>query len=227
FGPVSRLLHKAIVPLPVPDHTTRVDWLAGASVLMRMDVLDRIGLFDETFFLYYEETELFHRAAQAGYATDYVRGSEVEHIGSASTGMKTWDRIPRFWLDSRLYYFTRVHGAGYAALATLARLTGGALWRLRCFLQRRDPVDPPHFLADMALHYATHAARARRQRQRRDWWTEACDRGPNGPLRVRTGSVPYRSTRSLRWKRHSPRQALAQGRSMNRSGRHRYGPRTG
>lgn len=164
FGPVSRLLHKAIVPLPVPDRTTRVDWLAGASVLMRMDVLDRIGLFDETFFLYYEETELFHRAAQAGYATDYVRASEVEHIGSASTGMKTWDRIPRFWLDSRLYYFTRVHGAGYAALATLARLTGGALWRLRCFLQRRDPVDPPHFLADMALHYATHAARARRQR---------------------------------------------------------------
>lgn len=163
FGPVSRLLHRSIVPLPVPDRTTRVDWLAGASVLMRMDVLDRIGLFDETFFLYYEETELFHRAARAGYATDYVRGSEVEHIGSASTGMKTWARIPRFWLDSRLYYFTRVHGPAYALAATLARLAGGALGRLRRLIQREAPLDPPHFLTDMALHYATHAATARRQ----------------------------------------------------------------
>ena len=166
LGLVSRWLHGAIVPLPVPDRTTRVDWLAGASVLMRMDMLDRIGLFDEVFFLYYEETELMHRAVAAGFATDYVRDSEVEHIGSASTGMKNWARIPRFWLDSRLYYFTKVHGAPYAAMATLARLTGGALWRLRCFIQRRDPVDPPHFLADMALHYATHAATARREQPR-------------------------------------------------------------
>lgn len=164
LGLVSRWLHESIVPLPVPDRTTRVDWLAGASVLMRMDVLDRIGLFDETFFLYFEETELFHRAARAGHATDYIRMSEVEHIGSASTGMKTWTRIPQFWLDSRLYYFTKVHGTGYAAMATLARLAGGALWRLRCLVQRRDPVDPPHFLTDMAVHYATHAASARRQR---------------------------------------------------------------
>lgn len=164
FGPVSRMLHRSIVPLPVPDRTTRVDWLAGASVLMRMDVLDRIGLFDEAFFLYYEETELMHRAVAAGFATDYVRDSEVEHIGSASTGMKSWPRIPRFWLDSRLYYFTKVHGAAYAALATLARLAGGALWRLRCLIQRRDPIDPPHFLTDMAVHYVTHAVPARRQR---------------------------------------------------------------
>src|SRR5690606_31205032 len=57
-GPVSKLLKNAIVAPPLPTQTTRVDWLAGASVLMRQKVLDRIGLFDETFFLYFEETDL-------------------------------------------------------------------------------------------------------------------------------------------------------------------------
>lgn len=153
FGPVSRLLRNAIVAQPLPTVTTRVDWLAGASLMMRMDVLDRIGLFDETFFLYFEETELCRRAARAGWPTDYVVESRVAHIGSASTGMKTWARMPGYWFDSRWHYFTKVHGRAYAIAATLAALTGGALWRLRLLVQRRDRGDPPHFLRDLARHH--------------------------------------------------------------------------
>ncbi|MFN4130773.1 MAG: glycosyltransferase, partial [Paracoccaceae bacterium] len=71
-GPISRLLRGAIVAPPLPAVTGRVDWLAGASLMMRSAVLDRIGLFDEVFFLYFEETELCLRAARAGWPTDYV-----------------------------------------------------------------------------------------------------------------------------------------------------------
>ena len=152
FGPVSRLLARSVVAAPVPDRTGRVDWLAGASLMMRMDVLDRIGLFDETFFLYFEETDLCRRAAMAGWPTDYVLESRVTHIGSASTGMKEWTRIPEFWLDSRWHYFVKSHGRGYAALATLAHLAGGALWRARLLVQARDRGDPPGYLRDMAAH---------------------------------------------------------------------------
>jgi N-acetylglucosaminyl-diphospho-decaprenol L-rhamnosyltransferase len=157
LGPVSRWLRHRIVAPPLPTTTASVDWLAGASIMLRQSVLDRIGLFDETFFLYFEETELCHRAARAGWATDYVLDSRVEHIGSVSTGMKTWARIPGFWLDSRLHYFTSVHGRGYAILATLAHLAGGLLWRARLLVQRRDPRDPPHFLRDLAAHMLRHA----------------------------------------------------------------------
>lgn len=153
FGPVSRLFRRWIVAQPLPQATTRVDWLAGASLMMRQDVLDRIGLFDETFFLYFEETDLCRRAAVAGWPTDYVVESRVAHIGSASTGMKGWTRIPQFWLDSRWHYFSKQHGAAYAALATLAAVAGGALWRLRLVFQRKDPGDPPGFLRDMAAHH--------------------------------------------------------------------------
>jgi GT2 family glycosyltransferase len=152
FGPVTRLLRDSVVAMPMPTATRRVDWLAGASLMMRTSVLEKIGLFDETFFLYFEETELCHRAARAGFGTDYVVESRVAHIGSASTGMKTWARMPSYWFDSRLHYFTKVHGRGYAAAATVAHLAGGALWRLRCVIQRKPRVDPPHFWRDMAAH---------------------------------------------------------------------------
>lgn len=154
FGPISRLLSKHIVAQPIPDATTRVDWLAGASLMMRQDVLDKIGLFDETFFLYFEETELCHRATTAGHPIDYVRDSRVTHIGSVSTGMKTWRRMPAYWFDSRLYYFTKTHGRIYAALATLSLIFGSMLWRLRLLIQRKDRGDPPRFLRDLITHAA-------------------------------------------------------------------------
>ena len=152
FGPVSRLLKNHIVAQPLPTITTRVDWLAGASMMMRQSVLDQIGLFDETFFLYFEETDLCRRAARAGWPTDYVVESRVAHIGSVSTGMKTWTRIPRFWLDSRLHYYVKNHGPDYAFAATLATLAGGILWRARLLIQRKDRGDPPRYLRDMVAH---------------------------------------------------------------------------
>lgn len=151
-GPISRLLKKHIVALDVPETSRRVDWLAGASVMMRQSTLDRIGLFDETFFLYFEETDLCRRLARAGGEVHFVRDSAVAHIGSVSTGMKTWDRVPDYWFRSRWHYFAKNHGRGYAVLATLAQVTGGALLRLRRLVSRKDLATPPRFLADMLSH---------------------------------------------------------------------------
>lgn len=152
FGPVSRLLADHTVPVPIPAATTPVDWLAGASLLMRRAVLDQIGLFDEKFFLYFEETDLCLRAQRAGFKVIFVRDSEVTHIGSVSTGMKQWTRVPGYWFDSRAYYFRKNHGAFYAGGATLAHIGGGLLHRLRCLLTGQKPADPPHFLRSLALH---------------------------------------------------------------------------
>ncbi|MCJ7874262.1 glycosyltransferase family 2 protein [Phaeobacter sp. J2-8] len=152
FGPVSRALRNSRVPMEIPDHAMPVNWLAGASMMMRREMLDRIGVFDETFFLYFEETDLCLRAARDGWDTWYLPQSRVMHIGSVSTGMRKWDRIPQYWLDSRLYYFMKNHGRLYAALATLAHVGGGVLWRLRRVIQRKPHADPPHFLGDLLKH---------------------------------------------------------------------------
>ena len=152
FGPVSRMLADHVVPLPVPDGAREVDWLAGASLMMRATVLEQIGLFDEAYFLYFEETDLCRRAMLAGWPTHYVRQSEVTHIGSVSTGMKRWDRVPEYWLDSRWHYFVKNHGALYAVVATLAHVAGGLIHRARVLLQGKRPGDPPRFLRHLLAH---------------------------------------------------------------------------
>lgn len=151
-GPISRLLRHKIVALPQPDRSLQVDWSAGASMMIRAEVLEQIGLFDEGFFLYFEETDLCRRAAAAGWQTHYVHESEIAHIGSASTGMKSWKRIPDYWYDSRRRYFEKHHGRTGALVASLAHLTGTGLWRLRCAIQRRETDVPKGHMARLARH---------------------------------------------------------------------------
>jgi N-acetylglucosaminyl-diphospho-decaprenol L-rhamnosyltransferase len=152
FGPVTRLLAKKLVVMPPPTTEAKVHWMAGASLMARQSALSEFGLFDETFFLYFEETDLCHRAIKAGWDCVFVPSSRAMHLGSVSTGMRKWQRIPQYWLDSRLHYFVKNHGVFYAAAATLALLLGGSIWRLRVMIERKDRRDPPHYLRDLTLH---------------------------------------------------------------------------
>ncbi|MEP0154338.1 glycosyltransferase family 2 protein [Pseudophaeobacter sp.] len=151
-GIFTRLLHPWVVAMEMPQTQTQVDWTAGASLMIRRQVIEEIGGFDETFFLYFEETDLCRRAAQAGWRTHYVPDSQVAHLGSASTGMKDWDRTPAYWFQSRSHYFTKSHGGAYAALATLARIAGTGLYALRRLVQGKPQADPNHFLKDLISH---------------------------------------------------------------------------
>jgi N-acetylglucosaminyl-diphospho-decaprenol L-rhamnosyltransferase len=155
LGFIERLLPEAPVPMPQPEITMQVDWSAGASMMLRRTMLEQIGTFDETFFLYFEETDLCLRAARAGWSCWYVPDSRVVHIGSVSTGMKTKRRMPSYWYDSRRHYFIKNHGRPYAAAALFAHLLGGALHRLRVGLVGRRPQDPNWFLRDLAAHAIT------------------------------------------------------------------------
>jgi GT2 family glycosyltransferase len=161
-GLVTRLLRHAVVALPIPDQATQVDWSAGASLMLRREMLDQIGIFDEDFFLYFEETDLCRRAANAGWQVWYLPESRVVHVGSASTGMKGWQRTPGYWFDSRLRYFVKNHGRAYAFAATLAHVAGATLYRLRRLVSDKPQADPPHFLGDLVAH-AIRAALPRAQ----------------------------------------------------------------
>ena len=152
LGIVSRLLHRFNVAPPLPTQTTKVDWTAGASILIRAETLRDVGLFDEEFFLYFEETDLIKRAARAGWDCWYVPAARVVHIGSVSTGMKEWRRMPDYWFASRRHYFVKNHGRAYAAFALVARIKGAALHRLRCAIKRQPSQDPPHFLGDLCRY---------------------------------------------------------------------------
>ena len=149
LGVVTKLLNRYLVALPLPETTRRVDWVAGASMLIRSQVFEDIGMLDETFFLYYEETDFCLRARRAGWTTWYVVESSVTHVGSASSGLKDKSApTPTFWFAWRRHYFLKNHGRLYLWLANLAYLVGGTLRRARWRTIGRPEVDARHHLRD-------------------------------------------------------------------------------
>ncbi len=158
LGPVTALLKKHVVARRMGDHPEQVDWLPGASMLVRREVFQRIGLMDEGYFLYFEETDFCLQAKRAGWECWYVPQSRVMHISGQSTGVTGKQaerrRLPKYWFDSRRRYFTKNHGWLYAAVTDLAWMLGFSLWRARRLLQRKPDNDPPRMLADFAANSA-------------------------------------------------------------------------
>ncbi len=153
LGVVSRLLAGRVVAPPTRREAHETDWIPGAGMAIRRQVLDSIGLFDEGYFLYFEEVDFCLRARRAGWPCWYVPDSRLVHLmGQAtkiSSGLTTPGRRPAYWFESRRRYFLKCHGRLKALLADLARALGHATWRLRRALQRKPDTDPPCFLTDL------------------------------------------------------------------------------
>ncbi len=67
------------------DETHEVDVLAGAFMLMRRSVLDKVGLLDEAFFMYGEDIDLSYRITQAGFKNFYFPETRIIHYKGEST----------------------------------------------------------------------------------------------------------------------------------------------
>jgi N-acetylglucosaminyl-diphospho-decaprenol L-rhamnosyltransferase len=157
FGLVSRLLDGRTVRRKMTgDAPTQVDWFPGASMMLRREVVDEIGGMDESYFLYFEETDYLLRAKEAGWQAWYVPKSRVVHAAGQSTGVTTRrtlpQRLPDYWFESRRRYFAKNHGLPYALATDVAAFAAHALGTVKRGLQRRPSV--PHFLGDLLRHSA-------------------------------------------------------------------------
>lgn len=155
LGPVSRLLSRWALVLPEPRQACRADWVCGASMLVRREVFEEVGLLDEGYFLYFEEVDLCLRAARAGWECWHEPRSRVVHLERRSTGVDPGARLrrlPPYVLESRRRYFVKNHGVAYAALADVAWIVGHLAWRARMVLQRRADRAQPGLLRDFLRH---------------------------------------------------------------------------
>jgi len=82
------------------DVAENVNALCGASMLMRRSALIEAGLFDSSFFMYYEDTDLCWRLRKAGGSLRYVPGSVVRHVHTGSSVE---------WSPTFIYYVSRNH----------------------------------------------------------------------------------------------------------------------
>lgn len=152
LGIVSKLLAKWVVAQKMTNEAQPVDWLPGASMMIRREVFETVGLMDEEYFLYYEETDFCLQAKRSGWPCWYVPQSRVMHISGQSTGVTgnhgLPKRQPKYLFDSRRRYFVKNHGWLYAALCDGIWLHGFVVWRFRRFIQRKPDLDPPYMLLD-------------------------------------------------------------------------------
>jgi N-acetylglucosaminyl-diphospho-decaprenol L-rhamnosyltransferase len=159
LGPLSKLLHDSRIVRDVPNHDVDdVDWVPGASLLIRSSVLQQVGLFDEKFFLYFEETDLCRRIRAAGHRIAFVKDSVVVHLVGATTGTTNLRRrTPGYLLDSYRHYWTKHHGrSGYLA-ASLVRIVGMASYELRRRIQDKPQRDYDQALRDTIRYTLGHA----------------------------------------------------------------------
>lgn len=156
LGVVTKLLSKWVVAPPVCEETCQTDWVAGASMIVRREVFESVGLLDEKYFMYFEEVDFCLKANKSGWPCWYVPQSRVVHLVGQSSGVtdtkRPPKRLPTYWFDSRRRYFLKNHGWLYAALADVAWFSGFALWRCRRVIQRKQDLDPPKLLSDFLLN---------------------------------------------------------------------------
>jgi len=154
IGPVTRMFSRWRVAREMAHATQPVDWICGASMLIRSEVFSLIGGMDENYFLYFEETDFCLRARQSGFTTWYVPESRVMHIGGQSTGVTERNvrpkRLPGYWFESRRRYFTMAFGAGHAMAIDLLVLFLYPLGWLKRLALRRRRASIPHFWRDFA-----------------------------------------------------------------------------
>ncbi len=161
-GPLDRLLERHLTRLGIPQQPQKVDWVSGAYMLVRREVVEQIGLMDEGYFLYFEETDYALRAQRAGWECWHVPDSRVVHLVGQSSGVTVRDRAPRrlpaYWYESRRRYFVHHHGRAYAVLTDLTLALACPLGRLRHRLAGKMERTPPHFVGDLLRHSALWAA---------------------------------------------------------------------
>jgi GT2 family glycosyltransferase len=68
------------------DQVREADFVMGSVMLVRREAIDQVGLLDEDFFLFSEETDWCYRFRQAGWKVLFFPGAEFVHVGGASHG---------------------------------------------------------------------------------------------------------------------------------------------
>ncbi|MCX6315892.1 MAG: glycosyltransferase [Bacteroidetes bacterium] len=95
------------------NKSNEVDVLAGAFMMIRKEVLDKTGSFDETFFMYGEDVDLSYRIQKSGYKNYYFAGSSILHFKGESTRKGSMNYVRMFY--NAMSIFVKKHYGGSRA----------------------------------------------------------------------------------------------------------------
>jgi GT2 family glycosyltransferase len=112
---------------------------------------------DENYFMYFEETDYCLAAQAQGYEVWYWPDFSVVHLVGQASGVTGTSRMlkrrPKYWFDSRAYFFRKNFGGAYLHCANLVWLLCYPVGRLWQWLRRKPCEDPPYLWWDFLRYY--------------------------------------------------------------------------
>ena len=109
---------------------TEVDWVMGAALMVRRQVIAKAGLMDESIFMYMDEVEWCFRIKKAGFKVFFYPQAEIVHLFGGSS--KTGRQAPILNIYRGLIYFYKKHASPLQLcfLKIMLKLKAGTAWLL-------------------------------------------------------------------------------------------------
>ena len=130
-GPVTQLLKAFDVPIPVSETPIEPQWTSFACVLIRREVIEKIGLMDEGYFMYFDDVDYCRRTQEAGWNILHWPQARIVHLrggsGSVKSDVASRRRPKPYLYASRSRYFAKFYGIMGLWIANFCWLLGRSL----------------------------------------------------------------------------------------------------
>ena len=104
------------------DEIREVDWVGGAAMFVRRDLLEEVGLLDEKFFLYFEDIDWCYRFKKQGYKIIHIAGQSLTHISGEKRDLPELEMATKEKIKSVLWYFTKNRGSAYSLIVRISSI---------------------------------------------------------------------------------------------------------
>ncbi|MBB5211835.1 glycosyltransferase family 2 protein [Microbulbifer hydrolyticus] len=139
---ISKLLKRKNIPIANRRESLEIDWISFACVMLPRAAIERVGLMDGQFFMYFEDIEYCLRLKGAGYKIEQEKRARVVHLRGGTSDVKknskAQKQLPDYFYRSRTRYFVLLGGKGKLLIANIA-FTCGRLIRLTKRLVGKKP----------------------------------------------------------------------------------------
>jgi hypothetical protein len=155
--PHSRIFARYNLTYLDENKTYEVDAISGSFMMMKREVYEKIGGFDEQFFMYGEDLDLCYRVQQASYKVFYVHSTEIIHYKGESTKRSNIDETKYFY--NAMHLFVRKHLSG-SFLVELILQSAIVFRKFFAFIGKRKLILFPVFIDfiffNLSLFLAEH-----------------------------------------------------------------------
>ncbi|MGB5847138.1 MAG: glycosyltransferase [Ignavibacteriaceae bacterium] len=117
--PKSKLFARYNLTYLDEDQTYEVDAISGSFMMMRKETYDKVGGFDEEFFMYGEDLDLCYRIQQTGFKVFYVHTTQIIHYKGESTKRSRLDETKVFY--DAMHLFVKKHFSGSFLVEVILR----------------------------------------------------------------------------------------------------------